>query len=130
MATQKRNGWKIFGIIVIAAVIVVLAFLLGRGCEKKKDDTSTSTSTTRTQTPAAAPASSGDDMAPSQSAGTTSTPTVPVEEGLPTVVSVHDEVGPCIGGFQDVTHTTTYSDGTSASSIARQPCGIAPVPEP
>ncbi|MFA6002102.1 MAG: hypothetical protein WC828_08355 [Thermoleophilia bacterium] len=123
MATGGRNYWKIFGIIVIIALIVLVAFLVGRGCEKKKDEGNT-TSTTTSQPAPSSSGQSGDESATSE------TPTNTVVDGPPTVVSVRDEIGPCVGGFQDVTHTTVYSDGTSASSISRQACGFVPVPEP
>lgn len=131
MAAAKRNGWKIFGIIVIAVVLVALAFVIGRSCERKKDDEAKTTTTTRSQTPPSeTPSSSGDSSAAPAPAGAETTPAE--EPGPPTLVSTHDTIGPCIGGFQEVIHTTEYSDGTSASSIGRQPCeepDIIPVPE-
>ncbi|MFA5802935.1 MAG: hypothetical protein WC911_10780 [Thermoleophilia bacterium] len=127
MATRGRNVWKIFGIIVIIALIVLVAFLIGRGCQKKKDEGTGTTTTTRPSAQPSSPASSASGQS-DDGAVTSEEPTNTVIEGPPTVVSTHDEVGPCSGGFQDVTHTTVYSDGTSASSISRQSCGIVPAP--
>ena len=132
MAGQS-NGWKIFGIIVIVAAIVVAAFLVGIRCERNRDRNGTTSTGTATSAPApaASPGSGGSSAAPGSPAdgGAATTETTP---GVPTVVSVQDTIGPCVGGFQDVTHTTTYSDGTQASSIARQPCDAEPdiVPVP
>lgn len=128
MNGQPTNRWKIFGIIVIVLALVLAAFLIGRGCERKKDENSKTTPTaTRQTTP---PASGSQDTGGAAAEPSGNTNIVTVEDEEVTVVSTHDEIGPCVGGFQEVIHTTEYSNGTSASSISRQPCGIAPVPEP
>lgn len=134
MEGKQRNLWKIFGIIVIGLALVLAAFLIGRGCERKKDENDTKTTPTATQQ-ATPPASSSQDtiIVPAEPSGSPQNNAPVDEEPVPgevTVVSTHDEVGPCVGGFQDITHTTVYSDGTSASSISRQACGVAPVPVP
>lgn len=134
MNGQPTNRWKIFGIIVIVLALVLAAFLIGRGCERKKDENSKTTPTaTRQATPPASGSQDTGGAVPADSSGASDNISTVEDDGGAdevTVVSTHDEVGPCIGGFQDVTHTTTYSDGTSASSISRQACGVAPVPVP
>ena len=127
MAAGGRNGWKIFGLIVIIQEIGLLAFLLGRVCERKKDQDTTTT--TRTQTPAAtSPA------APGQPGAAGAAATQAPEDQQPTIVYTENTYGPCIDGSQQVTHYTEYSNGTSASSVSSQPCEseepppIAPVP--
>lgn len=133
MTDRPTNRWKIFGIIVIVLALVAAAFLIGRGCERKKDKDSKTTPTATQATPSSSGSQNSGGSAPAQPSGSTQDGTTVEDDSAPgevTVVSTHDEVGPCIDGFQDVTHTTTYSDGTSASSISRQACGIAPVPVP
>jgi hypothetical protein len=134
MAAGGKNGWKIFGIIVIVAVIVLLAFLIGRGCERKNQNEGTTTST-QTQPPAATTFSSPETgVVPEQPGVPAEVPPVNEEEGVPTVVSSKDTVGPCVGGFREVVHYTEYSNGTAASSVSREACTveeeppIAPVP--
>ncbi|MHB8793117.1 MAG: hypothetical protein ACYC6O_07240 [Thermoleophilia bacterium] len=132
MNGNPTNRWKIFGIIVIVLALVLAAFLIGRGCERRKDEDSKTTPTTTRQTTPPASGSQDTGGAPAEPSGSTQD-TSTVDNSAPdevTVVSTHDEIGPCVDGFQEVIHTTEYSNGTSASSISRQPCGIAPVPEP
>jgi len=135
MDGQPSNHWKIFGIIVIVVAVVAAAFLVGRGCERKKDEESKTTPTATQAAPAATPASNSSSSGSNQPSGNTQNIST-VDDDTPgevTVVSTHDEIGPCENGTQEVIHTTTYSDGTMASSIARQPCDngvIVPVPEP
>lgn len=133
MAAGGRSGWKIFGIIVIIALIGLLAFLVGRGCERKKGQDTTTT--TQTQAPAATPAASpGNGGAAGQPGGDGAATTQAPEDQLPTVVYTENTYGPCIDGSQQVTHYTEYSNGTSASSVSSQPCEseepppIEPVP--
>jgi hypothetical protein len=135
MNGQPTNRWKIFGIIVIVLALVLAAFLIGRGCERKKDEDAKTTPTATRQTTTPASGSQDTGGAAAEPSGDNQNIATVEDDGAAdevTVVSTHDEVGPCIGGFQDVTHTTTYSNGTSASSISRQPCDggdIIPVPE-
>lgn len=134
MNGQPTNRWKIFGIIVIVLALVLAAFLIGRGCERKKDeDAKTTPTATRQATPPASGSQDTGGSVPAEPSGGSQDVVTVEDDAVPdevTVVSTHDEIGPCIEGFQDVIHTTEYSNGTSASSISRQPCGIAPVPEP
>ncbi|MDO8736082.1 MAG: hypothetical protein Q7K29_03260 [Thermoleophilia bacterium] len=134
MDGQSRNLWKIFGIIVIVVAIVAAAFLIGRGCERKKNEDSKTTPTATQAAPAATPSSDDSSSGSNQPSDDTQNVVTVEDDGeTVTVVSTHDTVGPCVGGFQNVTHTTEYSNGTSASSISRQACDegvIEPVPEP
>lgn len=45
----SRNNWKIFGIIVIVLALVIFAFVIGRGFEKRKQDQETETAPSLTQ---------------------------------------------------------------------------------
>jgi len=123
-ARAGRNYWKIFGIIIIMAVLVTLAFILGRGCQRKNDKDSKAGTVTRSQKPSGTPTPAH----PSEDNGTVTENT---DSEPPTIVASYDEKLPCIGGFQSVYHVTEYSDGTwEVSPMTSQPCDdIVAVPE-
>lgn len=127
---------------LILSILALLVAAVGLGCGKGDETTGTTVSTAKQMEPAPVSPSGGG------GAMTVVVPTTPTstmeddtmtgddtvtgaDDGMPTVVYTHDEVGPCEGGMQEVTHYTEYSDGTSASSISMQPCGddFSPVEE-
>lgn len=116
----------------IAAIIFLLTF--GCGKDDREDG---GTTVTVFQPQAAPPGAGAPPVLPDGTPGDSEL-IVPEEDGAddggaepPTVVSSKDTVGPCIGGTREVTHQTTYSDGTMASSISTEPCGgVEPVDPP
>lgn len=137
MADEGRNGWKIFSYIVIivvaAAAIGILAFLIGRGCDGEDNGAKT---TTRTQSTVTTPVPQEDYVEPEQtgvpdedaggSPGGDGTTTDTTTTGTTTteryVVGEGGGVTPCIGGFRTVTHTTHYSDGSTDTTSVTEPC--------
>ncbi|MHB9111754.1 MAG: hypothetical protein ACYC4D_03885 [Thermoleophilia bacterium] len=126
MAAGGRSGWKIFGIIVIVAVIAaaiaVSAFFIGRGCGKEEGQGTTTT--TRTQPAEASPTPS--DILPEEAGEAGTEPTGTTTETTATteryVVGEGEGATPCIGGSRTVTRTTHYSDGSTDTTTITEPC--------
>jgi hypothetical protein len=134
MAAEEKNGWKTVGIIaivvLIAAVIALAVFLLGRGCEDEKDE---DTGTTQTQ-PQAQPSPAGGGA--SEPSGGVADPELPDPGGgdppeVPPVDPPTEEryvtgegegSTPCVGGFMTTTRTTYYSDGSTDTVTITEPC--------
>lgn len=131
MAVGDGRSWKIFGIAVIALVIAggiaAAAFFIGRGCEK--EDEKAKTTTTRTQPADTAPAPA--DVAPEEPAAGTDTSADEPPAAAPTettattaryVTGEAEGTTPCIGGFQTMTNTTYWSDGSTDTVTVTEPC--------
>jgi hypothetical protein len=141
---HMKGRFSTINIWFVLSIVALLVAAAGLACGKGDETTGTTVSTAKEMAPVAPVPSSGSSGG-TMSVDVPATPTETVEggtstsddtvtgadDGMPTVVYTHDEVGPCEGGMQEVTHYTEYSDGTSASSISMQPCGddISPVEE-
>lgn len=131
MAAQGRNGWKIFGIVVLLllliAAIAASAFFLGRGTEGEKGATTPTIKTTPVEASPVpvdvVPEEAGADGEPATDAGE------PDAGGTETTATTERYVTgegegstPCVGGFQTTTRTTYWSDGTTDTVTITEPC--------
>jgi len=122
------KGWKIFGIIIIAALvagaIAVGAFFIGRGCEKEEGGGTTAT--TRSQPAATEEEEEGGAEEAGGAAGPEAAPEAGTSTGAATteryVTGEGEGSTPCIGGTRTTTRTTYWSDGSTDTVTVTEPC--------
>ncbi len=127
MDAAIKNGWKIFGIIMIvlllAAAIAVPAYFIGRESDDEGQRQTTTAKTPAAGTPA--PTGAGTEEAgeaaapaPEETTGTVTT----AEPAERYVVGEGEGSTPCIGGMRTTTRTTNWSDGSTDTVTVTEPC--------